>query len=114
MSEQTPLILLSELRRTWKMVRFWEQNNLVPENYVFRSEVLEEAQDRTIVALRLQVAERDKRIAELEVQLAEARKWVPSVGYGTGTVSYLPHSDWDTTGEDQAWKHLEDDEELPR
>ena len=93
MSEQTPLILLSELRRTWKMVRFWEQNNLVSENYVFRSEVREESQDRIIAAL-------EARVQELEQQLASLR----FVNMGPGKVIAIGFEDL----------FEDDDEELPK
>ena len=49
-----------------------------------------------------------ERIAELEAQLAEARKWVPSTEYQTGIITYPLQvvADWNTPEEDEAWKHL--------
>jgi hypothetical protein len=70
----------------------------------------------TFISMCNELAKLRERVAELEAALAEARKWVPPITVGSGSISYPPTvvADWDTPEEDAAWKHLEDDEELPK
>lgn len=50
------------------------------------------------------------RIAELEAQLAEAKRWTPTVNVETGqlTVGDPVVDEWLTPDEDAAWAHLQD------
>jgi hypothetical protein len=71
-------------------------------------EPVEVCDKEAIDALRTDRAALTARIAELEAELAEARKWVPSTDYQTGSITYPSQvvAEWNTPEEDEAWRHL--------
>lgn len=55
------------------------------------------------------IAAQTQRIATLEAELAEAKKWVPKLDYQSGALSFVqPLIDTaNAPGEDEAWEHLQ-------